>query len=188
MSKRTLIWIGVVTVVVIVSVVAYYFATGTPLPGSGVNGSGPNGASSAQGSVASSTTAQPLPSGGANIAVPGQNATSVSQGIAAPTIVASGSVSGVTSFRSFNITETATAFSPATIIVNQGDTVHINLTAQGGAYDFTQPDLGLRLALKSGQTKLVQFDALLSGKFTFYCSSCGGPAKGPVGYIEVVAK
>lgn len=189
MSKKTLVWVGIVAVVVVVGVIAYYFATGTPIPQSGMAGGQANGTSSAQGGgMASSTTAQPLPSGGANLVVPSENATSVPQGVAAPTVVASGSISGTTSFRSFNVTETATAFTPATIIVNQGDTVHINLTAEGGAYDFTQPDLGLKLALKSGQTKLVQFDAVSSGKFTFYCSSCGGPAKGPVGYIEVVAK
>ena len=189
MSKKTLIWIGAAAVVVVVGVVVYYFATGTPIPRFGMAGSQANNASSSQaGGVVSSATAQPLPSGGANLTVPGQNATSVPTGIAAPAVVASGSPAGTTSFRSFNIVETATSFTPATIIVNQGDTVHINLTAQGGAYDFTQPDMGLKRSLKSGETGIIQFDANETGKFTFYCSSCGGPAKGPIGYIEVVAK
>lgn len=191
MSKRALIWIGAVAVIIIAGVVIYYSTSGVPVPGYGANGgTWANGTSTVPNAatVATSTTAAPLPSGGAGIAVPQQNATTVPAGVAAPVIVASGSPSGLTSYRSFNVTETSRAFTPATIIVNQGDTVHINLTAQGGAYDFTQPDMGLSLRLSAGQTKVVQFDADTSGRFMFFCASCGGPSKGPVGYIEVVAK
>ena len=187
MSKTVLAWIGVGAVVVIVAVAAYYIMTGASVPAGGMGASRQGGAGTT-GPTPSSATITALPSGGANIAVPGQNATSVPQNVAAPTIVASGSPQGTTSYRSFNITETARAFTPSTIIVNQGDTVHINLTAQGGTYDFTQPDMGLKLTVPAGETKVVQFDADTAGKLTFYCASCGGPAKGPVGYIEVVAK
>ncbi len=187
MNKNTLIWVGVAVVVVVVGAAIYYSAAGVPAPGGSAQS---EQSSSPAGTAAlpSSTTAKPLPSGGAGITVPSVNASSVPAGVAAPTVVASGSPSGATSFRSFNITETASAFTPNTIIVNQGDTVHINVTAQGGSYDFTQPDMGLDLSVGAGQTKVVQFDADLAGKLQFYCKSCGGPAKGPVGYIEVVSK
>jgi heme/copper-type cytochrome/quinol oxidase subunit 2 len=187
MSKTTLAWIGVGVIVVIVAAVAYSMMTGASLPNGAAGNNGTAGAV-APGTVASSATMTALPAGGSHIAVPGQNATSVPAGVAAPTIVGAGSPQGTTSFRSFNITETAHAFTPNTIIVNQGDTVHINLTAQGGTYDFTQPDMGLKLVVPAGETKVVQFDANTPGKLTFYCSSCGGPSKGPVGYIEVVSK
>ncbi len=192
MSKPTLVWIGAAVVVIVAGTVVYYSLTGSSVPG---NAGGPSAAtqasssgSGASSSFPSSTTAKQLPSGGAGIAVPSLNATNVPAGVAAPTVVASGSPSGLTSFRSFNITETASAFTPDTIIVNEGDTVHINITAKGGSYDFTQPDMGLSLSLSSGQTKLVQFDANTVGKFQFYCKSCGGPTNGPTGYIEVVSK
>lgn len=185
MNKKALIWVGVVAVVIIVAVAGYYAVKKSPAPSS--SGPAAGGVTGPQVTASSSSaTAQPLTGGG--VSVPGQNATSVPKGVAAPTIVAAGSPAGTTSYRSFNVTVTGSAFTPNTIIVNQGDTVHINLTASGGTYDFTQPDMGLKLSLASGQTKVVQFDADTAGKFTFYCSSCGGPSKGPVGYIEVVAK
>lgn len=183
MNKAVWAWIGVAVVAAAAVGAGYYVFVNDAAVRSGgnaaVNGGG------ASGSAPSSTTAQPL---SAPVAVPAQNATTVPPGVAAPTLVAPGSPSGATSFRSFNVTVTAQAFSPSTIIVNQGDTVHINITASGGAYDFTQQDLGLMLKVPAGETKVVQFDATSPGKFTFYCTSCGGPSKGPVGYVEVVAK
>ncbi len=186
MNKKVWLWVGGVVVVIIVAAVGYYAGRKSPAPATQGQGAASTGITGSQVTAASSSaTAQPLTGG---VTVPGANATSVPQGVAAPTIVAAGSPSGTTSYRSFNVTVTSGAFTPSTIIVNQGDTVHINLTASGGNYDFTQPDMGLKLTLASGQTKVVQFDADTAGKFTFYCSSCGGPSKGPVGYIEVVSK
>ena len=185
MNKKEIIIIAVAVVVVAAGVGIYYWSgsrggatgsnTGTPTGSVGTTTTG----------MASGTPVQAVPS---NVVVPVQNASSVPAGVAAPTIVASGSPSGVTSFRSFNISISGGAFSPSTVIVNQGDTVHINLTAVDGNYDFTQANYGLSLAVAKGQTKVVQFDADTAGKFTFFCASCGGPAKGPTGYVEVVTK
>jgi heme/copper-type cytochrome/quinol oxidase subunit 2 len=161
---------------VIVVAVAFYWITGTSLAPAGSPQSGSGG----------SATEQPIAT--SSVAVPGVNATGVAAGVAVPSVVAAGSVTGDTSYRSFNIKESASAFTPSMIIVNEGDTAHINLTASGGKVDFTQPDLGLSLTVPAGATKVVQFDADAAGKFTFYCKSCGGPSKGPVGYIEVVAQ
>jgi heme/copper-type cytochrome/quinol oxidase subunit 2 len=191
MDKREIIVVAVVVVIVIVAGAGiYYWSSGnnktgssTSVPAAGTAGSvGAPGV----GTVLSATTSiQSLPS---NVVVPVQNASSVPAGVAAPSIVTPGSPSGSTSYRSFSISISGGAYTPNTVIVNQGDTVHISLTAVDGNYDFTQPNYGLSLAIAKGQSKVVQFDADTAGKFTFYCASCGGPTKGPTGYIEVVAK
>jgi heme/copper-type cytochrome/quinol oxidase subunit 2 len=185
MNKKEIIIIAVAIVVVAAGVGIYYWSGNRTENNSGTVPTEGIGSSAG---IPSSTTMQALPSGGANIVVPEQNASSVPAGVAAPMIVASGSPSGSTSYRSFDISVSGSAFSPNTMIVNKGDTVHINLTAVGGNYDFTQPDMGLSLSVSKGRTKVVQFDANMVGKLTFYCASCGGPAKGPMGYIEVVGE
>jgi len=96
-----------------------------------------------------------------------------------------GNPSGSVSYRSFNITIKNGAYSPNTVIVKQGDTVNLVLTAVGANYAFTQPDYGFNAQIPEGGTKVVQFEAVQSGEFTFYCGSCGGPSKGPVGHIIV---
>lgn len=185
MNKKEIIIIAVAVVVVIAGAGIYYWS-GSRGGNNAGNGAGvPVENSGTATGTSSSTAVQSLPS---NVVVPVQNASSVPAGVAAPTIVASGSPSGVTSYRSFTINISGGAYTPNTVIVNKGDTVHINLTAVDGNYDFTQSNYGLSLAVAKGQTKVVQFDANAAGKFTFYCASCGGPSKGPTGYIEVVAK
>ena len=74
------------------------------------------------------------------------------------------------------------------MVVKQGDTVNLELTAVDANYGFTQPDYGFNAAIPDGKTQTIQFQALNVGNFTFYCASCGGPSKGPVGHIIVVAK
>lgn len=182
MNKKQIILIAVAVVVVAALGVGIYYWVGHKTGSTGTTGS------TTGTGTPSSTTLAPLPSDGASLSVPGQNASSVPAGVAAPSIVAPGGPSGGTSYRAFGITISASAFTPNTVIVNQGDTVHINLTALDDTYDFTQPDMGLSLTVPKGETKLVQFDANTSGKLTFYCKSCGGPLKGPTGYIEVVKK
>jgi plastocyanin domain-containing protein len=88
-------------------------------------------------------------------------------------------------FRGFNINVDGTSFTPNTVIVKVGDTVHLSITALGGSYDFTQPDYGIKKQLPVGQSTPVEFQATAAGKFTFYCTSCGGPSTGPVGYVTV---
>jgi plastocyanin len=79
-------------------------------------------------------------------------------------------------------------FSPATIAAHVGDTISVNFLAEDKDYDFTQPDLGLSAKLLKGKNQLIQVSPTQTGKFTFYCASCGGPAKGPVGYLVVAPK
>jgi len=122
-----------------------------------------------------------------NIVVP-ESASTTPKGVAAPTVVAPANVANTASYRSFNLKAENNAFTPNTVIVKQGDTTDINITAVDKDYDFTQPDYGFKEPLPKGQTKKIQFGATAAGKFTFYCASCGGPEKGPVGYIIIAPK
>lgn len=130
------------------------------------------------------------------IVVPDTQSTNVPEGVAVPDTVApaGGAQRGDSKFRSFDIKISGTKFDPDTVIVTIGDTVRISATAVGGDYDLSQPDYGFRIPqksaeiLKSGETQSVQFDATAEGKFMFYCQSCGGPDKGPVGYLVVAPK
>ena len=88
----------------------------------------------------------------------------------------------------FSVSVSGNKFSPDTIIVKVGDRARINFTAVDKDYDFTQPDYGFSVPLPKSQKKIVEFQASAEGKFTFYCKSCGGLSKGPVGYLVVVSK
>jgi hypothetical protein len=39
---------------------------------------------------------------------------------------------------------------------------------------------------QQGETKILEFQANQEGSFTYYCSTCGGPEKGPMGNIIIV--
>ncbi len=143
------------------------------------------GSTSAQG-VATSSTKTAVP---ANVSVPNKGATSTVLGAAIPVVQAAGDPSGDVSYRSFAIAIKNGAFSPSTVIVDQGDTVNLNLTAVDASYGFNQPDYGFSVTtIPKGKMQVIQFQALQPGNFTFYCASCGGPSKGPVGHIIVVPK
>ena len=87
--------------------------------------------------------------------------------------------------RTFEISVFEDKFSPDTVIVYEGDRPRIKITAIDKDYDFIQPDYGVKQTVFQGETKLVSFRAGETGKFTFFCESCGGPEKGPVGYIII---
>lgn len=93
-----------------------------------------------------------------------------------------------TSFRKFDIKISGNSFIPETFIVNKGDTINMNFTSTDKSYDFYQQDYGIRTLLPIGKVTTVQFEAMASGKFRFYCESCGGPDSGPVGYVIVAEK
>jgi|GEM_PF-569757 heme/copper-type cytochrome/quinol oxidase subunit 2 len=175
----------VVVVVVIVIILAFVMMGGKKgnAPGSTSGNSGSPSATSSS-APASSTTLLPLP---ANVVVPEAGATNTGS-VAVPQVEAPAAPGVVAKYRSFNITVQNGQFSPSTIAVNVGDTVDLEIKAVGGTYDFTQPDLGFNAALPDGVTKKIQFAPSTAGKFVFYCSSCGGPTKGPVGYIVVAGK
>jgi len=73
--------------------------------------------------------------------------------------------------RTFEITATAGKYSPSTIIVRIGDTVHIDFKAIDDTYDIVFPDYGLRQLAKKGETKIIEFQATTDGQFAFYCEN-----------------
>ena len=122
----------------------------------------------------------------AGTVIPGVGS-SVPANVAAPTVVqpVNTKINTGIQYRAFSLTIANGAFSPDTIIVRSGDVAHITITAADADYDFTQPDYGLRVGISKGQTKVVESQLSTPGKFTFYCGDCGGPDKGPKGYIIV---
>ena len=140
------------------------------------------------------TSASPTASGIATVtAVPGgtvapnAGATNAPSNVAVPAVQSAGDPSGDVSYRSFNISISGGVYSPSTVIVKQGDTVNLELTAADANYAFTQPNLGFDIPIAKGKTQRIQFAALQVGDFIFYCASCGGPSKGPVGHLIVTA-
>jgi len=108
--------------------------------------------------------------------------------VAKPVETAPAAVGRDEKFRQFTLEAKGNAFTPNKIIVNQGDSVRIDLTAVDRNYDFTQDDYGIKSAVKRGETKSVYFGATAAGEFVFYCSICGGPDKGARGTITVVPR
>lgn len=124
-----------------------------------------------------------------NVEVPGVGETNVPEGVAVPKNVSPASTVSDAKIRNFSELKIENnKFTPQEFIVKQGDIFDVNVVAIDNDYDFTQQDYGFNLNIKKGETKRVQFQATASGKFTFYCKSCGGPEKGPIGYLTVVPK
>jgi hypothetical protein len=107
-------------------------------------------------------------------------------GVAVPESVIPAAPGVDAKLRVFNLVFEENGVTPSAVSVHAGDTVHINFTAKDGAYDFTQPDLGFSLKIPAGATKVVEFSTPSPARYLFYCASCGGPEKGPAGYIYVV--
>ena len=92
--------------------------------------------------------------------------------------------------RLFHLSIEKDKFFPDTIIVNDWDDVLIYVKAVDKDYDFTQPDLSMNQPITKGATVIIRqgFGETKGVKLTFYCSSCGGPLKGPRGQILTVPK
>lgn len=85
--------------------------------------------------------------------------------------------------RSFVVTVENNALSQNTITAYVGDILTLTFQSKDKEYDFVQPDYGLTWRVPANDSKTFQFQATATGKFIFYCPSCGGPEKGPTGYI-----
>lgn len=177
MSKNTLIAIVVgVAVVILVVGIAVFTKKGPQQYGTAGNA----GVSSQTAAPAAPVTREPAPQ---NIVVPNQNTKNVPQNVALPDVVTPSSPTS--NLRSFEIKVQNNEFVPNTVIVKLNDLTQINITAVDKNYDFTQPDYGIKLAIPQGQTKVLKLTVSATGKFTFYCASCGGPTTGPIGYLVV---
>jgi heme/copper-type cytochrome/quinol oxidase subunit 2 len=186
-NKKMVVIVGAVIIVIVVAIVGiFYWSSGNNSQNSGATtpgGSGVGSGVSPNTPTSSTRTAAPT-----DVTVPNEGATTtVAANVAVPVVQGAGDPAGNVSYRSFNITIKNGAYSPDTVIVNQGDTVNLELTAVDAAYGFTQPDYGFNAKIAEGKTQTIQFQALQTGSFIFYCASCGGPSKGPVGHIIIVA-
>jgi heme/copper-type cytochrome/quinol oxidase subunit 2 len=182
MTLKDKIALGLVAIVIVVIVVVVLFMSrsNNTAPQSGV--SALDTAATSPAPAPASDTRAPVSTG---IVVPDRGASNMPANVAVPEMQAVLNATSNASYRSFSLTVANGAFTPNTVIVNVGDSVDLMITATGGNYDFTQPDYGFHVPLPAGKATKIDFGATAAGKFTFYCSSCGGPAKGPVGYIEV---
>lgn len=106
-------------------------------------------------------------------------------GVAIPEVVVTAAPGVTAKFRSFQITAENGNFMPNQVIVNAGDTVHLDLQAVDTDYDFVLPSYNMKQTVKKGEKKILEFQALQTGRFTYYCSICGGPEQGPKGSIIV---
>jgi len=122
-----------------------------------------------------------------NIQVPEKGETNLADNVAPPKNVVSleREESPSSAVRFFEVKVENDKFIPGTIIIYQGDRPSIRMTAIDKDYDFTQPDYGLSGKLIKGEMKKIGFEAGLAGDFLFYCASCGGPSKGPVGHLII---
>ena len=129
-------------------------------------------------------TQAPVPS---DVVVPDQNTDTsyISKDVAIPTasIFAAPGVSA--HLRTFDIKAEGGKFIPSTVAAYTGDTIHINFTAVDKAYDITFPDYNMKQVVEKGQTKILEFQAQATGKFTYYCDACGGLQSNTLGYVIV---
>jgi plastocyanin len=180
--KKIVLSVGVVLIVLAAVAVGWYMGASNK---TGTQSAANQQAGSPSPAAPASSTREAVPQ---NVVVPNKGATSTPTGVAVPAAQGPGDTAGNVSYRSFNISIQNGAFSPDTVIVKEGDTVNLEITAVDGNYDFTQPDYGFSDPIAKGKTQTIQFQALQTGNFTFYCASCGGPSSGPVGHLIVAPK
>ena len=75
---------------------------------------------------------------------------------------------------------------PSTFIVYQNDNVQLEITSFDNTYDINQPEYGIHMPIRLGMRTLIPFKATQAGTYLLFCQSCGGPSKGPVGYLMVL--
>ena len=174
MDRKQVLIIGVVVLLCAIALVAFFMGRNS---GNGPVAANPTPSSSSTNNGGASPTWAPPPPGEK---VPEKGDTGVAGNVAVPQFTYGG-------FRTFAISIDNNKFVPDTIVAHKGDIIHANFSAVDQDYDFVQPDFGLKATIRKGETHLIEFGATATGKFTFYCSRCGGPDKGPVGYIEIVS-
>jgi hypothetical protein len=166
---------GAVAVVVIVALVA----AGRP------KSSGPGGIPTDGETTKGTRSEAPV-----SIMVPEKGTADVPENVAIPEVTAPANLQNTGTFRKFSMAVSGNKFEPNTFVIREGDTLHIDITAVDKNYDFTQPDIGYQATpLLQGKTGFIEFGSgVPAGKYAFYCSSCGGPVSGPVGYIIVAPR
>lgn len=172
-------WVGIIVVIVAVGSAAFF--VGRSLPPGPIGSSGPGGPGTGdQTAPLPSPTREDVPAG---TVVPGATSTDLPPGVAQPENVKLSGGASSPYLKDFHVTVKSDVVSPVNIVTYVRDIVTITFESGDKAYDFIQPDLGLKWQVPAGGSKTMQFQTASTGKFIFYCPSCGGPDKGPVGYI-----
>lgn len=192
MVKKNTIFliIGLFVIIVLLAIIILTKKPSTSMPGSNQNAEAPADTSQpATVDVAEDEGDQfraPVP---ADIVVPemNQKLADSQKDIAVPTVVTTAAPGASTQFRSFNISGDGGKFFPSKIIGRVGDTIHINFTAADKDYDIVFPSYNMKQTAKKGETKVLEFQALQEGDFTYYCQLCGGPTSAAQGHI-IIAK
>jgi len=177
LNDRKRVALMAAAVVILALILVFGFRGTAPQPGGGEQQAGEQ--------PSRPVTREPVPEG---VVVPEIGALEVPENVAVPRFVSAASLTSDASYRSFVISIEGGQFKPDTIAVRERDIVDLNITAIDQDYDFTQPDFGFRQPIPQGTTEKVQFAAGATGKFTFFCASCGGPDQGPKGFILIVPK
>jgi len=164
---KALIWVGAVAIVLVS--LFYYYGKDLSSPKDDKN---------------EFATKFPVPAG---VKVP-ENGETAPKDVAAPISVVQSAPGVQTKIRTFNIKAERNIFNPSTVIVNVGDTVHINFTPIDKTYDITLPDYGLKQTVAKGETKILEFQALNEGKYLYYCDLCGGANSSAKGYVIISKK
>jgi plastocyanin len=106
---------------------------------------------------------------------------------AVPTVVTPAAPGVSAQFRSFDIKAENNQYVPLKVIGRVGDTIHVNFTAVDKDYDIVFPSYNMKQTAKKGETKILEFQAVQEGSFTYYCEMCGG-ADGPTKGNIIIAK
>lgn len=86
-------------------------------------------------------------------------------------------------YKFFNLAISEKGYEPAEITVKKNDSVTIEITAVDGDRDFFVPTLGLYQVAKKGETKLIVFEAITPGVYSFGCRAhcpVSGTTKGKI--------
>ncbi|HKZ49878.1 MAG TPA: cupredoxin domain-containing protein [Candidatus Nanoarchaeia archaeon] len=87
--------------------------------------------------------------------------------------------------KEFTIDEKAFAITPATITVNEGDTVKLTVISEDIQHTFTIDELGVNEPISAGAAKTFEFVASQKGTFKYYCAVDAHRAQGMEGTITV---
>lgn len=179
-SSKIWIWVGIAVAVIALIAIVFFVVRSLP-PGPASSGDTGNSAPSEP----PSPTRQEVPSG---TVVPEVSSTNLPSGVAQPESVKPSGGSSSPYLRNFHLTVKNDAVSPNNIVAYAGDILTISFESGDKSYEFVQPDFGLGWQIPAGGAKTLQFQATTPGKFIFYCPSCGGPDRGPVGYITAAPR
>ncbi|MDD4931104.1 MAG: cupredoxin domain-containing protein [Candidatus Colwellbacteria bacterium] len=119
------------------------------------------------------------------ITTPGVGDAAQNPDVVIPSVVAPAAPGSTSKRREFNIEVANGVFTPSTVVVNIGDTVHINLTSIDREYDLTIPSLGIKQTVARGQTKPLEFQVNEVGSWPYYCDLCGGAESSTKGILVV---